>query len=467
MKWTVSVRIWEIADRSKRKSKQGKGRAASKGRPYGVRWFTDGKEHSEWYAGKAHANSRRLALMQAARRGERFEVAGGLPESEMKQRNALSLLEFAQKYMDMKWADAAAKSRASTVEALAAAVTTHVADIAGRPDLGELRRALTRYVLPPTTRDSPRSDDEQKLIDWIVRQSRPLVELADVVAARDILDALALKLDGKTGAASVYRRKRAVVYNLLEYAVERELLDINPFTKVKKVAPKLSDEVDPRVVANPATVRRMLVAVTYVGNRDPERGAKLVAFFATCYYAAARPAEVLALRRDDCVLPDTGFGELLLGISRPAAGKRWTDSGEVHDRRGLKHRAADDVRPVPVPPVLVGILRDHLGRFGTAKDGRLFQSPNGGVVSSSTYSRIWEDARAVALTPVDRKSPKLGRPYDLRHAAVSLWLNRSVPAPEVAERAGHSVDVLLRVYAKCLEGDREKINRYVLAAFDE
>jgi hypothetical protein len=32
-----------------------------------------------------------------------------------------------------------------------------------------------------------------------------------------------------------------------------------------------------------------------------------------------------------------------------------------------------------------------------------------------------------------------------------------VPAPEVAQRAGHSVDVLLKVYAKCIEGDRVKV----------
>ena len=34
------------------------------------------------------------------------------------------------------------------------------------------------------------------------------------------------------------------------------------------------------------------------------------------------------------------------------------------------------------------------------------------------------------------------RRYDLRHAAVSLWLNAGVPAPTVARRAGHSVEVL-------------------------
>jgi hypothetical protein len=36
------------------------------------------------------------------------------------------------------------------------------------------------------------------------------------------------------------------------------------------------------------------------------------------------------------------------------------------------------------------------------------------------------------------------RPYDLRHAAVTLWLAAGVPATEVARRAGHGVAVLLK-----------------------
>jgi hypothetical protein len=44
-----------------------------------------------------------------------------------------------------------------------------------------------------------------------------------------------------------------------------------------------------------------------------------------------------------------------------------------------------------------------------------------------------------------------GRPYDLWHAAVSLWLDAGVPATEVVERPGHNVEVLLRVYANCLD----------------
>ncbi|MEZ0107603.1 hypothetical protein ABH920_001595 [Catenulispora sp. EB89] len=53
------------------------------------------------------------------------------------------------------------------------------------------------------------------------------------------------------------------------------------------------------------------------------------------------------------------------------------------------------------------------------------------------------------------------RPYDLRHAAVSTWLNAGVSAPQVAEWAGHSVDVLLSVYAKCIDGQEERDLRRV------
>ena len=74
---------------------------------------------------------------------------------------------------------------------------------------------------------------------------------------------------------------------------------------------------------------------------------------------------------------------------------------------------------------------------------------------------MWRAARELALTPAQVASPLAGRPYDLRHAAVSLWLNAGVPAPTVARRAGHSVDVLLRVYANCIDGDDEIANQRI------
>ena len=69
-----------------------------------------------------------------------------------------------------------------------------------------------------------------------------------------------------------------------------------------------------------------------------------------------------------------------------------------------------------------------------------------------TAYRVWHKARAAALTPGQAASPLARRPYDLRHACLSTWLNAGVPATQVAEWAGHSVNVLLKVYAKCLDG---------------
>ncbi|MET8335630.1 hypothetical protein ABZV14_07010 [Streptosporangium canum] len=70
-------------------------------------------------------------------------------------------------------------------------------------------------------------------------------------------------------------------------------------------------------------------------------------------------------------------------------------------------------------------------------------------------------ARLLALRPEQAASPLARRPYDLRHPAMSLWLNAEVPAPEVARRAGHGVDVLLRVYATCIDGQEETANRRI------
>jgi len=276
------------------------------------------------------------------------------------------------------------------------------------------------------------------------------------------LDALSLKMDGKRAATTTYRRKRAVFYNVIEYAVEMDELDDNPLDKIKskRRSLKIAQEVDRRCVVNPRQARELLTAVTYCGRT---RGEQMRAMFACMYYGGLRPAEALGLREADCHLPEEGWGSLTLEQTRPEAGKQWTDSGEVHDDRGLKHRADKETRLVPIPPELVAILLDHIETNGTALDGRLFRTSKGRPFSASAINGIWEHARTLGFTPVQVLSPLAQTPYDLRHAAVSLWLNAGVPAPEVAERAGHSVDVLLKVYAKCIDGQREFANQRIKA----
>jgi integrase len=63
---------------------------------------------------------------------------------------------------------------------------------------------------------------------------------------------------------------------------------------------------------------------------------------------------------------------------------------------------------------------------------------------------------------VNSDTPHLARrPYDLRHAAASLWLNAGVPATEVARRLGQGVAVLLRVYANCIDGTDHDNNQRI------
>jgi integrase len=143
----------------------------------------------------------------------------------------------------------------------------------------------------------------------------------------------------------------------LDYAAELEELSANSLGRVKWKPPKVAEVVDRRVVVNPRQARELLTAVTYVGR--PWRGRHLRAFFACMYFAALRPGEVKALRKDGCDLPATGWGKLTLSRSRPQSNKRWTDSGEAFDDRGLKHRAENDTRSVPIPPELVMILREQ------------------------------------------------------------------------------------------------------------
>jgi hypothetical protein len=68
------------------------------------------------------------------------------------------------------------------------------------------------------------------------------------------------------------------------------------------------------------------------------------------------------------------------------------------------------------------------------------------------------------LVPEVAASPLARRPYDLRHAAVSTWLNGGVPLTDVVEWAGQSVEVLFRIYAKCLDRGVQRNGQRVQAA---
>lgn len=250
----------------------------------------------------------------------------------------------------------------------------------------------------------------------------------------------------------------------MDYAVELGVLEINPIRVLKWTAPKVSSQVDRRRVVNPRQARALLAAV----RAQQPSGPRLVAFFAVMYYAGLRPEEAINLSRDNVILPPHGrgddWGELHIRGATPDAGSEWTDDGSPRERRQLKHRAEGDSRIVPAHPELTSLLREHLDKFSAASDGRLFSGVRGGELPTVTYRRAWIKAREAVLTAAEQASPLARRPYDLRHACLSTWLNGGVYPTQVAEWAGHGVDVLLRIYAKCIAGQDELAKRRISEA---
>lgn len=459
---TFDVRIWNVREHvSKAKS----GAPSKKPKTtYTQRWVVAGKTFSESFATKALAESRRAELLTAVRKGEAFDTIMGLPCSESRAvQPGVSWYQHALEYAAMKWPTAAAKSRAGIAETLATVTIALLSNGNHRPDDAVLRDALYGWAFNIGRPEAQRPTSVRDTLAWIEQESMPLSNLLEAGTTRRALDMLALKLDGKTAAAKTIGRKRAVFYNALNYAVELDRLSYNPIARVQWHTPKTVEAVDRRVVVNPSQARALLRAVRSLGTA----GERLEVMYALMYFAALRPGEALSVLDTDCDLPATGWGELLLVRSSPRAGSAWTDNGTPRDQRGLKHRADGEVRAVPLCPELIAIIRRHLDRFGAAPDGRIVATAQGAIASDSWYGRVWTMARTMALSGAQAASPLAQRPYDLRHAAVSTWLNAGVPVTQVAEWAGHTVEVLLKVYAKCLDGQETRSKRLIEAYLND
>lgn len=430
-------------------------------KPYRVRWVVKGapRPFQESFLTLPLAENFLSELRQAASRGEAFDIATGLPMSKLRaeeqRKRSVSWFKHATDYVDYKWSRVSAHQRVSIAETLVAA-TCGLIPMKDAPGGRQVvRTALRRWAFNKNSRDTEPPVDVQKALEWVAAVSPPLGDLADPDVIGVVLDAFAMKLDGHPAAPNYLSRRSRVFYNVLKYAVAQERLDAHPLDNPKLNWEPPSDqrevaqEVDPRVVGSTEQIAAMLAAVSYVGRYQ---GPRFVAFFGCLYYGMLRPEEAAGLTENNCDLPKEGWGTLYADATRSAVGKNWTDTGEVHDDRGLKQRSRKTTRPVPIPPELVAMLRHHIATYGVGDDGRIFRSVNGKPIHPSTYSTVWRKAREYGLAPKHRRTLVLKRPYDLRHAGITTRLFARVPDRQVAEWAGHSVEVLRRIYSKILAG---------------
>ena len=294
MESSYDVRIWNI------KRYQG-----SRTTTYYVRWVVAGRELKKPFKTDALADSFRSELVTAARKGEAFEIGSGLPVSTARAGRDLSFYALCCQYADLKWPHVAATTRRTHAEALTAFTTAMLTDDRGNPDGKLLRKALCRWAFNTPRRDDPaRPADIDAVLRWVQRHTRPVSALAQPDVLRPVLDSLTVTLAGSPAAPSVFGRRRKILNALVEYAVEKKILDCNPIRALNwqpptSVRTRPVPSLDKRRVASPMQVRTLLQAVA----QQPRSGRRLVAFFACLYFAALRPEEAQALTKPNLSLP--------------------------------------------------------------------------------------------------------------------------------------------------------------------
>lgn len=442
---TYDVRIWKTEVR------KGKRRSS-----YHVRWIVAKRSFKSTFSTRALADSFRSKLVAAVSEGTAFDTQSGLPVTMSRAREQTNWFDFACAYVDMKWPHSSPKHRKSIADSL---ITLTMCLLTRSPTANgrtKLRKAL-RESFNLNMRES--TTDRVEDLRWLRNNTRQVSALSNAETLRELLSCIERNQDGGRASVNTVRLRRTTLTNALDFAAEKKLLDSNPINdlRVRRPATTLS-QVDRRTVPNPEQARSLLSAVS-------ETRPHLRAFFSLMYFAALRPEEASNLRKQDLALPREGWGELHLERASPEVGEAWTDT-RAREQRGLKHREEGTGRVVPCPPELTEILNNHVRTYGVTPEGRLFRgSRTGRQIGSSVYGRAWARARGQALNEETSRNTTLAkRPYDLRHAAVSMWLNAGVEPTRVAEWAGHSVSVLLRVYAKCLDQGEEAARNRVQQA---
>ena len=405
-----------------------------------IKWRVDGRDRTRSFKTRAEAERLRSELLVAVTRGDRFDVASGLPAEW--QRSGETWWSWTQQWLALKWDQWAGHSRRSAVETLVSLTPLLIRP--GAPAApGELAGWLReKGFVPGLATAGPAAA-------WLNRWSVPLVDI-DAALIEAVLRRVTTRRDGKTVVAAVARRRKNTLGSVLSAAQRRGHLRDNPMLRVEWRSPAKDTAVDVSTVASYSDV--LTVADHVAGQNGP--GARYGALFALIGIAGTRPSEALGLRRADLLLPASGWGTATLRGATPSPGARYTQTGERFERKALKQRAKDTVRHVPLAPELVRRLAEHRDRF--AGDELMFPTASGSQATSSNYSPVWNRARQ-ALWPSPHPLAE-SSVYNLRHAAATTMLRAGVSPAETAKRLGHSVDILLRVYAGVATNEQAAAN---------
>ena len=453
---SYDVRFWDIR----------KIGDTAKGR-WRVRWAVAGREHCKSFPARPLADGFLASLKDAVRDRQPFDPATGLPAAG-RSRPAAGDCHLVRARPRLRRRQMAAPG--PHLPPVGRRGADHRHRRAGpRPARRPRPRAAApvavrlgvqpRHPQPhPARRDRQRAGLDRRRVAARRRAG------GDAATIRLALDACARTLAGKPAAATTQRRKRAVFHNAVSYAVELRLLDANPVDRIQWKAPAVAQTVDRRVVAGPAQVRGLLAAVR--GHSD--RGEHLEAFYGCLYYAYLRPSEAVMLR------------ESRLPAPRPRLGPHRPGRLRAPRRQGLDRRRHRPPGPRPqAPRPARNPVHPHPARPGPdaprppqavrhrARRADLPHRPRRPHPGQRLQRRLGR-APAPPRSPPPSTPPRWpAGPTTCGTPPCPCALNAGVPATEVARRAGHSVAVLLKIYAHCIDGQADAANKRIADALDE
>jgi integrase len=295
----------------------------------------------------------------------------------------------------------------------------------------------------PSIHDSPSTWDA-----WFRQWSLPLAAVTDDDLQAFMDDVANNGPDGRPRqlAPSSLARTKAVVQGAFTYAVKRRLIEWNPWAPVHIDATDDQQRIDPDLVMDPAQVMAVAQACARI---DP----RYFAYVLIQGLCGLRPGEAGELRRHD-LHPRRGTPQTLrLRASRTTVSERYILNHETR-RRPLKGHGERFTRSVPILPRFAPVLLNHLDEFvGPEPDARVFTTATGQPIHPSNFQRdVWRPAREEVFAA---DHPLRGaRRHDLRHSAITAWLNAGVPLKTAQAWSGHkTLSVLLDTYAGVLESD--------------
>ena len=427
------VSVWDLQNRPGRK------------RPWLVRWKVGTKTHGRGFATKTAADNFRADVLAAANAGVSFDRESGQP-FEWSQ-TELSVAEWCVNWFMGEYPTWAPHTRKNHAQSLARVLPLMVKTKS--PDPPDRIGFMIEEWLGGEA-DMPR---------WLSRCSLPLADLTTErcvaiqreIEAVKVLDRRASRTTPGTMkpiAASDIKRVTKTIKAALTHAVRVKVIPLNPWPQAssRRKALQVTTQIDESTLPNHREVKDLL---SQIPNHQPSSTGYQV-LLSCIYYMGLRPSEARALSVSNLTLPKKGWGRARIREAVQDAGSRWTAESE------LIGKPKTGLRDVPIPPVLVQILRDWIG---DRTNGYLVETRTGRPVHLSNLERSFR-----------RVCDEMGTTwsvYDLRHACATLWLSAGVPIKEVANRLGHSPEILLSTYAGVLTGDEKFANKCIENALND